>query len=427
MEGRERQFEQLLAGAMALSSEGAIDHPLAPNEEPLLNGLPYRTFRSSVSVAERRLAGTFFSGTRLARQLAARLRNEVSDTALVVDPTCGIGDLLLAYAEGLPLKETLSETVAMWGERLAGFDLNAELVQMTKARLVLLARSRGGFREGVANQARMFPRIVVGDMFQQAELINAADAFLFNPPFGMTSDYSEGAWATGQVNSAAVFLDELVKNKRAEAPIAAVLPEVLRCGSRYASFREYLEQWGLCGDYESFGRFDQWTDVDVFVSTLKASPTPLIWRSDMLPKSSIGNTFDIRVGPVVPHRHPNKGPWHPYICAKTTPRWSRSFQPIMNRRFKGTAFKPPFVVVRRTSSPSDKARAVGSIIVGERPVAVENHLIVLLPKTGCISDCERLLDLLREARTTDYLNSEMRCRHLTTGVVASIPGGLPDE
>lgn len=421
METSASQFEELLERAMATAS-GAPQGPLLhPSEDPLLNGLPYRSYRSSVSLHERRTAGTFFSGPKLARLVADRLRAEAGDDALVMDPTCGIGDLLLAYAELLPLRNNLLETIELWGDQLAGADLRSELVRMTKVRLVTLARARGGFREDLVDLRGSFPNIVVGDMLQQSELLDKADAFLFNPPFGMTSGIGSGGWATGLVNSAALFLSTLVERRKAGAPIVAVLPEVLRCGSRYAAFRRHLEESGVGGSYESFGRFDPWTDVDVFVSTLRSDSNPQVWRSNPTTNKVISDLFDIRIGPVVPHRHQNVGKWHPYICAKSTPRWSTSFAPKMKRRFSGAVVKPPFVVVRRTSSPSDKERAVGSIIVSERSVAVENHLVVLKPKSGGIDDCKRLLYLLKSTETTDFLNREMRCRHLTKGAIASIP------
>jgi hypothetical protein len=129
----------------------------------------------------------------------------------------------------------------------------------------------------------------------------------------------------------------------------------------------------------------------------------------------------------VPHRHQRKGPWHPFACAKSVPAWALGYVPTSNRRFKGTTFAPPFVVVRRTSSPSDKQRAVGAIVLGEETVAVENHLIVLTPKDGRIETCVELLALLSRRETSDHLNREIRCRHLTTSSVMAIPWKQPDE
>ena len=74
-------------------------------------------------------------------------------------------------------------------------------------------------------------------------------------------------------------------------------------------------------------------------------------------------------------------------------------------------------------------RAVGSIILGSNPVAVENHLIVVKPKRGGIKECEFLLNNLRNAQTKTWLDERIRCRHLTVGVLRELPVGrdMSDE
>lgn len=412
-------YDALLGRAQEEALSGAAAHiPFA--QQPLLNGVPYKAFRQSVALDDRRQAGTFFSGATLARELATRLRSIVPEGARVLDPTCGMGDLLLAYAAELPLGDTLAETLARWGEQIAGIDPRPELVAMAKARLVALARGRGRFCDPLNELGQLFPHIIVGNMFAEADRLAAAAGFLFNPPFGCTSEHRVAGWGSGKLSSAALFLDALITAARADAPIAAVLPEVLRCGSRYASFRTMLVERGISGDFASRGQFDAWTDVDVFTTMLRAAPGPL-WSAAEPQGDTVGDHYLVRVGPVVPHRHENKGPWRRFICAKSVPAWSEDFRPTASRRFKGTVFDPPFVVVRRTSSPSDRKRAVGAIIVGDAPVAVENHLIVIMPIDGGYERCRALLEVLRSDRTSDYLNRSIRCRHLTTGSVSAIP------
>jgi hypothetical protein len=398
--------------------------PLGREHQPLLNGFPYRLFRRSEKVVQRRQQGTFFSGSKLASELVRLLHSVLPGSALVMDPTCGMGDLLLAYADTLPLKSTLEATLMYWGERVAGIELRADLVEMTKLRLLMLARARGNFRGALRNFDIFFPLIIVGDMFDQAGLIRKADGYLFNPPFGQTSAHDVTEWSSGHLSAAALFLDVLVKAKRPQSPIAAVLPEVLRCGTRYARFRNRLSEAGYGGEFVSAGRFDSWTDVDVFTTLLSENVALGIWRSENLVEIEpvrVGDLFDVHVGAVVPHRHPKKGPWRRFACAKTAPAWAPDYVPKNSRRFSGTVFKPPFVVVRRTSSPSDKKRAVGTIVLGKKLVAVENHLIVLIPKDGRIESCLELLTLLMRSETTGHLNREIRCRHLTTISVKAIP------
>lgn len=416
-------FKELVQVA---SSEITLERTSSPgdvHEEPLLNGLAYRLFRQSLDIEERRKQGTFFSGPKIASSLASSLRLTVRADALVMDPTCGLGDLLLAYAAGLPLQGTLEGTLADWGAKLAGLDLDASLVRMAKTRLVMLARSRGKFNSRLRDIDYYFPFIRVGNMLSELPSLADVDGFLFNPPFGQTTEHGSAGWGSGNVNAAATFLAAVVENRKPGAPIAAVLPEVLRCGSRYERFRRHLESAGLFGGYRSCGRFDTWTDVDVFTTLLSDDSSPSVWR-DTVRKEGAGQTvssyFDVRVGAVVPHRDLELGPWSRYICARSTPAWA-TFTPDRSRRFKGTTFEPPFVAVRRTSSPSDRQRAVATIITGEKRVAVENHLLVLLPKDGSLGTCEKLVDVLQGPTTSAYLNETIRCRHLTTASIGSIP------
>jgi len=54
-------------------------------------------------------------------------------------------------------------------------------------------------------------------------------------------------------------------------------------------------------------------------------------------------------------------------------------------------------------------------------VYVDNHLIVLQPKKGGIANCRKLLKLLKTQSTDEWIDSQIRCRHLTVKVVSNIP------
>jgi hypothetical protein len=416
-------FEKYVKAAESRTVYPAKNIILPENVEPLLNGEPYRAFRQLTSLESRRVAGCFFTGPQFADQLAASIRRASGPKARVMDPTCGIGDLLLAYARLLPLETTLHKTLISWGSQLAGLDLDPHLVRLAKLRIAMLARSRGGFSQQIEGIDHYFEDIRVGNMFKCARELGRADAFLFNPPFGIVEIPKKLSWASGSINAATLFLVELLEAKNQVAPIAAILPDVLRAGTRYRQFREYLAACEVEGDAVSLGRFDAWTDVDVFRTLLRPTNGGKLWQSSnaKLRGTSIGDFFDVTVGAVVPHRHDNKGPWCKYICARSATRWSSKHKPKNSRRFNGTTVTPPFVAVRRTSSPSDRNRAVGTIIIGDQPVAVENHLIVLKPKDNAVSTCKKALAVLLSRKTSNFLNIEIRCRHLTTNVVASIP------
>jgi N-6 DNA Methylase len=401
---------------------------LLPAElEPLLNGEPYKAFRTATEISIRRSRGCFFTGPVIADQLANSIAATVRSDSKIMDPTCGIGDLLLAYARLLPLQSSLQKTLKSWGTCLFGLDKQENLIALAKIRLVMLARSRGSFSEPVDDIDRYFPNITIGDMFASSQALKKADAFLFNPPFGSTRAPNKTEWASGNVNLAALFLVKLLHEKRANASVAAVLPEVLRSGTRYSKLRQYIsQQMYIEGFAVPRGRFDRWTDVDVFETLLRRGAGKL-WNDPTVKSSAIlGDYFEVHVGAVVPHRHKKTGPWRKYICAKTTPKWLDRYVPEMSRRFDGPVVLPPFVVIRRTSSPSDRQRAVATIVVGDNPVAVENHLVVLLPKSGGYKKCKQVLDVLSAEVTSDHLNRTMRCRHLTTSAVIEIPW-IPDN
>lgn len=417
-------FEDFVEHAVRAASNISDGQSVVTSSRSLLNGVPYSIFRREVSINTRREIGAFFSSDVMARELSTQLAGTIEDKDLVLDPTCGIGDLLLARAAALPLGRTMAATLSAWGDRLAGFDTREDLVRLCKARLCMLARARGGFSDEI-DPLQVFPHVVMRDMFapESQVLLTRADAILFNPPFGKTTWPEKLDWASGEINAAAIFLDRLTTAIRPTVPIAAVLPEVLRCGSRYERFRSLLSERGYFGTFSVRGRFDPWTDVDVFTTLLTRSVThETVWRAASSDSGSlIEDLYDVRVGPVVPHRDPERGISRPYICAKTTPAWETAFTPGTRRLYSGRAFIPPFVAIRRTSRPGDKFRAVATVVTGGEPVAVENHLLIATPRDMSLASCEALMSVLREPRTSDRLNELMRCRHLTTGAIKNLP------
>ena len=111
----------------------------------------------------------------------------------------------------------------------------------------------------------------------------------------------------------------------------------------------------------------------------------------------------------------------PFIHPKMLEKWSEMTVESNYRKTYTRLFKPPFVVVNRTSSPGDIHRAPATLIKGKKSVAVENHLIVLTPRKGGMRSCRKLVKLLRSSTTDNYLNERIRCRHLTVGSVKDIP------
>jgi len=177
---------------------------------------------------------------------------------------------------------------------------------------------------------------------------------------------------------------------------------------------------------EGLGRFDRSADVDVFVAHLavgsKSAPRVNTWQwSKETRRSTVADHFFVQVGTIVPHRDRKTGRQRAFLNAKAAPRWGICKRLNEHVRTKRSVFKPPFVVIRRTSSPRDKMRAVATIVVGRRQVAVENHLLVLTPHKKSVKQCWRLIENLKSKKTTDWLNQRIRCPHLTVAAVSAIP------
>lgn len=411
---------------------GATDESHSDFVSAALNGQPSRELRRAVPLAELREAGAFFTNPGLAGRLVTPILASVEHGATVADPACGVGDLLLACARHLPVFENLSETLALWGRKLGGTDLYPQFVRATKLRLLLLAVARGA-RAGTwvppIIDDTLFPGIRVGDSLGARSLVPSTNFLLLNPPYTKVVAPADCAWGSGSISQAALFVERCAQHTARGTQMLAILPDVLRAGSRYKKWRHRVEGLASVDSIELAGCFDALTDVDVFVARLTVGEAHEGGGTDWweasprreTPMETVGDRFDVRVGPVVPHRDPLQGPTYPYLHARGLPSWTSVVAGPELRKFPGTTFLPPFVVARRTSRPGDKHRATATIITGTRPVAVENHLIVFKPKRDSLQDCALLLKSLRRPETNDWLDERIRCRHLTVTAMRSLP------
>lgn len=394
-----------------------------------LDGGSSAALRQVVPIDKRRELGAYFTPSKLATEAVEFFQEKLPKTAAVMDCACGAGDLLLAAARELPVCSTLSQTLNAWGEQLIGRDIQTEFVTATKLRLMLLAIDRGCRidLDTIPSDKRFFPLIRSGDGLGAVAEHADVTHITINPSFSKREAPEGCKWATEKVSSAAVFLHECISQANSGTKIVAILPDVLRSGSNYNSWRSEIARKATIEEVKIIGKFDTWTDVDVFLIRLTVHDATTDTRSNewWTTKNSthleVCDYFDVEVGRVVPHRDPNRGPWWPYIYSRVVPQWQvvRTFS--KHRRFAGKVFRPPFVVVRRTSRPEDKYRAVGSIISGGKKVAVENHLIVLTPRDGLVRTCRELLEVLRTEDTNNWLNERIRCRHLTVPALSEVP------
>jgi hypothetical protein len=393
-----------------------------------LDGQPSLELRKRVSLDRLRAAGAFFTGSRMARRAIAMAFPTMPRDTIVLDPACGVGDLLVAFVGRLTSAHDLTSTLAQWGLRIAAFDVQPEFVRAAKLRLALAAVRRhseiGQFR--FQEFDALFPGVREGSSFENRASYKGVSHILINPPFTAVEAPESCRWAEGKVNSAALFMEECAMNSDPGTRIIAILPDVLRSGSRYEKWRRLFSERVAIDKIRILGRFDRQTDVDVFLTIgrvrVKTSREPsAAWSS----RRETGGTrvrdkFDVSVGAVVPFRLSNRGQWYPFIQARDLPSWQAISGILQHRRFEGTTFRPPFVVVRRTSRPEDKNRAVATIVRSKRRIAVENHLLVLRPKDKTIRACKQLMKLLRKPSTNELLNTRIRCRHLTVAALADL-------
>ncbi len=392
-----------------------------------LDGQAGAELRRVISLKTRRKFGAFFTGSNLAARLVAHC-SPFNAQSVLHDPSLGMGDLLLAGAQKLPLGWTLADTLRQWSRQLTGTDLHREFITGAKLRLVLLARQRHGLKAAPVNSvAGLFPGIRVADGLTQHAAFARATNLLLNPPFVIANAPADCRWAGGRITKAASFVVTALERARPGTELVAILPDVLRSGSFSAQWRKRVEELAEIQLAEPYGIFDDSADVDVFLLRVTRrvetqNPVPHAWTTAPPPRTTtVADFFDVHVGRVVPHRDKEAGPERRYIHPRNIDVWKEVTRISEKRRHEGLTYQPPFVVLRRTSRPGHPYRAAATVILGKKPVAVENHLIVCEPHDKSADTCRALMEQLRTQRVNDFLDQRIRCRHLTVGAVAAIP------
>jgi hypothetical protein len=415
--------------ALVLGAGDTSNSELPAQIEAALNGQPAQQLRRLAKLEDLRSAGAFFTGSKLATYALSLTLDTVDNRSVILDPACGAGDLLIACAQQLPRGTSLRETLDLWGVKLLGRDLFPQFISAARLRLVLSALTTSpSIRAELVEAENELPLLQQGSGLDDIESIEAATHIVMNPPFSYIDAPRNCSWSSGKINSAALFVEKCVLHARQGTHITAILPDVLRSGSRYQKWRELIEARCSINRLEVYGRFDHLADVDVFIldlkvneSTVESPPRPSWYMASNTEHCRLKDLFYVRIGPVVDYREPEAGPLRPFICSRDVPPWGILKSPPKIRRFMGTTIKPPFVAIRRISRPGDQHRAVGTIITGTKQFAVENHLIALIPKDGSLESCRRALEVLRKKETTEWLDHRICCRHLTVSALGDLP------
>jgi hypothetical protein len=400
-----------------------------------LDGQPSLELRRLYTLHDLRQTGTYFTGSELTTRILSTVATEIPLFERIVDPSCGAGDLLVGAARHLPLKSSLLPTLKLWGQYLIGFDINSSFVATTRVRLALLAMQRlnTGSNPGALSELEtLFPNIRVQSGLDDWKIPGGKYLILSNPPFSHTQSPQSYGWAKGRVSQAAVFVMKCLEQATKGTRLIAILPDVLRTGSRYERWREKIEKSSNITSVKILGRFDKQTDIDVFVLDTKISATTgqvNRWSRPKQATHTVGDLFEIRVGPVVTFRLTGKGSWYPFVHSSELPIGEKVSIFGTNIRFEGKTYKTPFVAVRRTSKAEYKTRCLATVVTGQAPLAVDDHLLIAIPKDGRVSTCKELLLVLDDARTTEWMNARIRCRHITVSALRDIPwiGGDKDE
>ncbi len=399
----------------------------------ILNGETSAALQRLVPIEARKEAGLFFTSSEISEKAASILAPILQSGIRVIDPACGAGNLLLACARHLPKAKSLSDTLKLWSNSLMGYDLYPEFIRAARLRLLLLAAGQHPNENHIDQDhpKDLFENLKARNTFSHLPLPSDT-CIVVNPPFGYMASPDDCKWSKGKIQTAAWFLERLIQHAYDGQHIVAILPDVLRSGTRYHKWRNTISSRCSYIHVEPAGRFDQNTDVDVFIMhgiVGEGESWPYASKQRNIASYTVADFFDVHVGAVVPHRDPIDGESYPYIHARTALPWRTLDHISEKRRTIRTVFTPPFVVVHRTSSPSDKHRCLATIVNDKRKIAVENHLIVLLPQDKSLETCKSLLNQLKSPKTTEWFNQRIRCRHLTVSSVKGLPwiGQTPVE
>ena len=405
----------------------AVDEARADAFSAALDGQPSRELRKLYTIHALRQTGTYFTGSKMTARVLSSVAADIPGFERIIDPSCGAGDLLVGAARHLPLRASLKSTLKLWGRYLAGFDINRSFVSATRARLALLAMQRlnvGIDADVVSALETLFPNIRVQSGLDEWNIPIGRNLILSNPPFSHTQSPPDCVWSEGRVSHAAVFVAKCLDQAAYGTRLIAILPDVLRTGTRYERWRNEVENLSKITSIQILGRFDKQTDIDVFLLDAKLPSGGKKSSKWCLPEQvtrTIGQYFDIRVGPVVSFRLTGKGPWRPFVHSLDLLVGENISSFPKHIRFEGTSYDPPFVAVRRTSKANYRIRCLATLVTGKNALAVDNHLLIAIPKDGKVTICKDLLRILNDSRTSEWMNARMRCRHLTVSALRDIP------
>lgn len=390
-----------------------------------VNGFAAEELRRLVSLEKRRNDGVFFTDSLLAEKVLELLKPSFNEHSIIYDSACGTCNLLIATANYL----NKNKIKPLNKNYLLGTDIHDEFVEAAKLRLqmnnLLMLPSK---TSSISSQKKGYS-IHKKNGLVSNQFYKASTHIFINPPFDQENITEKLEWATGKVSMAAVFIEKAILFANPGTTIMAILPDVLRSGTRYQKWRDMVDRFCSVEKYVLLGQFDEHADVDVYAVKLvkRKEPQEIERKTNSFFLNGnkkvkiLSDIFNISVGPVVDYRDKIEGPLRPYIVSRNLKSWCVQTEFDSKRNHLGKHFNSPFVVIKRTSRATDEFRAMSTIINSPEPVYVDNHLIILIPKIKTLANCHLAIRILKDKRTNDWLNEEIRCRHLTVTIVSRIP------
>lgn len=390
----------------------------------LLNGGPNTAVMELLGRDHAREVGAFFTCEKIASYVSRIACRLIHKQSIVMDPTCGCGDLLLSVSRNLLIRKTFSPD---WQRNhLLGIEREESFVQLAKLRLALqLSHERS---ERI--DEKYFNNIIQANMFDKMSDIKKATIIIANPPYQKMVIPADMDWGKGSASAAAIFMDRIISSAQVGANCIAVLPDVLRAGSRYKAWRSHINRDCIVRHIKVLNQFSKWADVHIFVlhvekrAVKSENPSERLGRAPSFKKlngKKLSDEFDVCVGTIVQFRDKKTRKKTPLFCSRDLIPWTEIKRTRQRRNFKGKTFRGPLVLIKRTSRPEDSYRALATIVRHKTPFQVDNHLIVSIPKNGTLKSCRNLVKTLRSSATNDNLNRVMRCRHLTVSCIENLP------
>lgn len=388
-----------------------------------VNGLASEELRRLVSIEKRRGDGVFFTDSELAKKVLQLLAPKFTKDSVIYDAACGVGNLLIAVSDYM----RIADITPQQSNYLLGTDIHTEFTEAAAYRLQMNTLLHASTLAGNKIKLNSGYDIKCGNGLVDNDYYKSATDIFINPPFNQEKTEEKFNWSSGKISMAAIFMYKAIQFAKPGTTIMAILPDVLRSGTRYEKWREMVNNNCIIQKTELLGQFDQYADVDVYAVKLIKRKQPLKKQkskrviTETHATQTLKDLFEICVGPVVDFRDEKKGPLRPYVVSKGLKSWTAETKIINARRHGGKCFEGPFVVIKRTSRMGDAQRAIATIINISSPVFVDNHLIILKPISGTLKDCKKGIEILKNKKTDDWLDDKIRCRHLTVKIVTTIP------